>query len=109
MARLLDLRPLAGFRLAPADRPEGKMGSELLFALRAARPGRYTARGVELEYSVGDHRYTQLVPTAIAICVGPARGRLPRHCALPPFTTEGKVETPPAVTIDASHPKKIEP
>ena len=82
------------------------MGSELLFALRAARPGRYTARGVELEYTVGDHRYTQLVPTAMAVCVGPAE---PRHCALPPFTTEGKVETPPTVTIDASHPGKLDP
>jgi hypothetical protein len=109
MARLLDMRPLAGFRLAPKDRPEGRMGAALLFALRAARPGRYTARGVKLEYTVGDHRYTQLVPTALAVCVGPARGRLLRHCALPPFTQEGKVDTGPAVTVDASHSGKVEP
>ncbi len=107
--RRLDMRPLAGFRLAPQDRPEGKMGAELIFALHAARPGRYTARGVELEYTVGDDRYTQLVPTALAVCVGPARGRLPRNCALPPFTTEGKVLRPKPVTVDASHPEAVQP
>jgi hypothetical protein len=107
-ARRLDLHPLAGFRLAPQDRPEGKMGAELVFALRAGRPGRYAARGVELEYTVGDHRYTQLVPTAMAVCVGGATGPLSRHCALPPFTREGKVDTGPAVTVDGS-PGEVKP
>ena len=101
MARLLDMRPLAGFRLAPKDRPEGRMGAALLFALRAARPGRYTARGVKLEYTVGDHRYTQLVPSALAVCVVPAHGRLPSNCPLPPFTQEGEVVRPPRITVDA--------
>jgi hypothetical protein len=109
MARLLDLRTLAGFRLAPADRPEGKMGAALLFALRAARPGRYTSRGVKLEYTVGDHRYTQLVPTALAVCVGPARGRLSRRCALPPFTQDGKVVRPATVTVDDARPEGVQP
>jgi hypothetical protein len=105
----LDLRRLAGFRLAPVDRPDGKMGAALLFALRAARPGRYTMRGVKLEYSVGDHTYTQLVPTALAVCVAPARGRLPRGCPLPPITHDGKVVRPPTVTFDAAHPEGTQP
>lgn len=110
MARALDVRPLAGFRLAPHDQPAGEKGVALLFALRATRPGRYTARGVELEYTVGDHSYTQLVPTAMAVCAGPVHGSWrPRHCPLPPFTQEGKVYKAPPVTVDASHQGTVGP
>ncbi len=94
-----DLRPLEGFRLATADEPHTDPGAELLFALRVRRPGRYTTKGVQLEYTVGDRRYTQLVPTALAVCATARRPPPGPKCPLPAVPEDGPVLQPQTVTF----------
>jgi hypothetical protein len=72
--KLTDLRPLNGYQLAPASTTDGRRGVELVFALRAAEPGRYEFRGIQLEYEIDGKRYREVLPNALAACA--ARSRL---------------------------------
>jgi hypothetical protein len=84
-SRLRDTHPLSGYRLPPRTEPAGERGVELVFVLRAPRPGRYITRGVQLDYRVGDSEHRRVIPNAYAACAFP-RGQelLERDCALPP-------------------------
>jgi hypothetical protein len=66
--RLTDLRPLPGYRLAPASSPDGRRGVELVFALQAAQPGRYEFRGIRLDYEIDGKRFREVLPNALAAC-----------------------------------------
>ncbi len=72
--RLTDVRALHGYRLEPATTPDGRRGVELVFALRAAKPGRYEFRGIQLDYEIDGKRHRELLPNALAACA--VRGRL---------------------------------
>jgi hypothetical protein len=77
--RLTDLRALAGYRLAPAASPDGRRGVELVFALRAAQPGRYEFRGIRLDYEIDGKRYREVLPNALAACAARRLGAV-RDC-----------------------------
>jgi hypothetical protein len=82
---LRDVHPLRGCRVLPrSTSPDWESGAELVLVLRARRPGRYAARGVRLDYSVGGDQHRRLLPNAFAVCVVPPAAKLPRECALPP-------------------------
>ena len=72
--RLTDVRPLHGYRLEPASTPDGRRGVELVFALRAAEPGRYEFRGTQLDYEIDGKRYREVLPNALAACAARSLG-----------------------------------
>ena len=80
---LRDVHPLRGYRVPPQSEPAGERGAELVFVLRARRPGRYVTRGVRLDYSVGGDQHRRMLPNAFAACVA-SPGTKPGDCALPP-------------------------
>ena len=86
--RLTDLRPLHGYRLAPASTAAGRRGVELVFALRAAEPGRYEFRGIQLDYEIDGKRYREVLPNALAACAAQTRLGAVKDCrqaaAVPP-------------------------
>ena len=71
--KLTDLRALRGYRLAPTSAPDGRRGVELVFALRATKPGRFEFRGIELDYKIDGKRYHEILPNAFAACAARAR------------------------------------
>jgi hypothetical protein len=70
---ITDLHPVRGFEVAPRDQPDGRRGVELVFRLRVDRPGRYTARGVQIDYRVGDTSHRSRLTTAYRVCAVPER------------------------------------
>jgi len=78
--RLTDLRPLHGYRLTPASTADGRRGVELVFALRAAEPGRYEFRGIQLDYEIDGKRYREVLPNALAACAARARLGAVKDC-----------------------------
>lgn len=64
-----ELQPVAGAVLPPQDTAAGRMGTEVIVALRARKPGRYDITGVELEYRVGDTRHRRVLRAAMRACV----------------------------------------
>jgi hypothetical protein len=87
--RITDQHPVNGFEVAPQDTPEGRRGVELVFGLRADRPGRYRTRGVQIDYRVGDTRHRSTMLVALQLCIPPrgvaAEGR---RCPTPPVPRE---------------------
>lgn len=71
-----DQRPVAGFHVAPVDEYDGERGVELLFGLQADRVGRYDARAVAVEYTVGDTEHLAYIRQGIRVCVIPASERI---------------------------------
>jgi hypothetical protein len=82
--RITDQHPVNGFEVAPQDTPEGRRGVELVFGLRADRPGRYRTEGVQIDYRVGDTRHRSTMLIALRLCV-PPRGATAegRRCPAP--------------------------
>jgi hypothetical protein len=65
-----DLRPVAGFTLAPKSQPQGERGAELIFGLRAPqRPGRYEAKAIAVEYTVDGTEHVFYLRAGIRVCV----------------------------------------
>lgn len=59
-----DLHPVRGYRL----RPGAPGGAQLVFALRANRPGRYAFKAITLDYRIGDTRYRARISVGLAVC-----------------------------------------
>lgn len=83
-----DLKPLAGYEVAPRKHAGGRRGVELVLVMRVARPGRYITRGVELDYEVGGSRHRRAMPNSFAACAFREAGRklIERDCKLPPVS-----------------------
>jgi hypothetical protein len=78
-----DLHPTRGFRLAPAEEPDGRRGAAIVFALRATKLGRHVFKAVQVDYHVGRTRYRVILDSGMAVCIHP-RGKRPRaSCAAP--------------------------
>lgn len=72
------LRALRGFPVPPESKSQDDIpGVELVLGLRTAKPGNYVARGVRVDYHVGDESYSRLLPVAFAVCTSSKR-KLPR-------------------------------
>jgi hypothetical protein len=79
-----DLHPVAGFRVAPQSQPAGDRGVELVFKLRAGRPGRLVSRGVAVDYRYAGKDYRVVLRHQLAVCVAAPGERQARRCAPPP-------------------------
>ncbi len=78
-----DQHAVAGFVVAPSSLPDGERGVELLFGLRAARPGSYQARAIAVEYAVGEEEHVAYVRRGVNVCVSSEDSEPVSDCALP--------------------------
>jgi hypothetical protein len=79
-----DLHAVRGFVVPPASTRDGRRGTELVFGLRAAKPGRYGFGAVTVDYRVGSRRHRDRLATALHVCVGDFGPRwFERPCPLP--------------------------
>lgn len=77
-----DLRPVNGYRLAPAATQAGRYGVALVFVMNIKTPGRHAVPAVDVTYRIGDTRYRSRIRNAFAVCsyTGPKRVV---HCRAP--------------------------
>jgi hypothetical protein len=80
---LTDLHPVEGFQVAPRSQPDGDRGVEFVFALRADRPGRFTARAVGIDYTVDGDEHRLYLSYGLGVCVTAASQPLDRNCRAP--------------------------
>jgi hypothetical protein len=66
--RATDVHPLAGFRLPPRTKRDGKRGAQIILQLRASEAGIFRFQGVRLNYRVGDTQYSAVIPHAFRAC-----------------------------------------
>jgi hypothetical protein len=78
-----DVHRVAGFQVAPRDRPSGDRGVELLFVLRSDQPGRYSAPGVVVDYTVDGKAHRRYLNFAIGVCVHAPSKPKDRNCPTP--------------------------
>ena len=75
-----DLHPVAGARVAPAARPAGKRGVELVFKLQADKPGRYSSKGVAVDYRVDGAKHHAVLRAGLLVCVHAPGKPKDRNC-----------------------------
>jgi hypothetical protein len=80
---ITDLRPVDGFQVAPRSTPDGDRGVELVFAVRADKPGRFVARAVGVDYTVDGDQHRLYLSYGLGVCVTPASQPKPRGCPPP--------------------------
>jgi hypothetical protein len=78
-----DQRPVRGYQLAPATRPDGQRGVELLFGLRAPKLGTYQARAIAVDYTIDGNQHTAVIHRGVKICVVPDREHVNHECGQP--------------------------
>jgi hypothetical protein len=78
-----DLHPVAGMSVAPQDQPAGERGAELVFELRADRPGRYTATRIAVDYHVGGTHHRTIIRSGLSVCPNRPPAPIRRDCPLP--------------------------
>jgi hypothetical protein len=79
-----DLHAVRGFVVAPQSTRDGERGAELVFGLRATKPGRYGFGAVTVDYRVGGRRHRDRIGHALHVCVGDFGPRwFERPCPLP--------------------------
>jgi hypothetical protein len=81
--QISDLHPVRGFRVPPADTPEGEWGAELVFTLKADQPGRYAFTRIAVQYRVGDSEHRAVLRNGLAVCVTPRTEPRNRDCKAP--------------------------
>lgn len=79
-----DLHPVSGAQVAPLTTSRGRRGIELVFRLRADRPGRYRSRGVQLDYHVGRRPHRTVLTTTFVVCVYKPGQKHPFFCPRAP-------------------------
>jgi hypothetical protein len=86
LGRFSDLHRVAGFEIQPENVAGWNRGAELIFAVRAEKPGRYVFRAVAVEYRVGGSEHRVILDNGLAVCVtraGPGKPHK-RGCDDPP-------------------------
>ena len=81
-----DLHPVKGMTVAPAKTKQGERGVELVFALRADRPGQYRASRIAVDYHVGDTKHRAIIRSGLTVCVTPPGKPRDRNCPAIPAT-----------------------
>jgi hypothetical protein len=64
-----DVHPVSGFVVQPETDEGWERGAELLFIMRADRPGRYEFDSVAVEYRVGGNEHRAELEIGLAVCV----------------------------------------
>ena len=64
---------------------------------------------MKLDYTVGDHRYSQFLPTALAVCAIARRAPLKPNCRLPAVPEDGGVIKSRTVTVEPDGTKRVIP
>jgi hypothetical protein len=82
--RFTDLHPVAGFVVHPEDVKGWDRGAELIFVLRADRPGRYKFKAVAVEYRVGGREHRAVLDIGLGVCVTKGRKLPNERCNRPP-------------------------
>jgi hypothetical protein len=82
-----DLHPVRGFAVAPETEPAGERGAELVFVLRADKPGRLISRGIGVDYTVDGKAHRQFLTSGFAICPRAKGEKVAMECAAPPLAT----------------------
>ena len=83
-SRFTDLHPVPGFVVHPENVSGWDRGAELIFVLRADRPGRYKFRAVAVDYRVGGNEHRAVLDIGLGVCVTKGRKMPYRHCNRPP-------------------------
>ena len=89
--QLTDLHPVRGYQLLPRSQPSGARGAELVFVLRADRPGRLGFWQVAVDYHAGDRRHHAVLNSGLQVCSRPKGAPYLKSCPIvgePPATTE---------------------
>jgi hypothetical protein len=82
--RYTDLHPVPGFVVHPETAKGWERGAELIFALRADKPGRYVFRAVAVEYRVGGDEHRAVLDIGLGVCVTKGRRMPSQRCNNPP-------------------------
>ena len=64
-----DIHAVAGFEVTPVDQPGGERGVELIFQLRADRPGDYTSSGITIDYTVDGDDRRSVIRSGLGACI----------------------------------------
>jgi hypothetical protein len=83
-SRFTDLHPVAGFVVQPKDVRGWERGAELIFVMRADKPGRYAFNAVAVEYRVGSREHRAVLEIGLGVCVTNGRKVPNRRCKRPP-------------------------
>jgi hypothetical protein len=83
-SRFTDLHPVPGFVVHPANVSGWDRGAELIFVLRADRPGRYKFGAVAVDYRVGGNEHRAVLDIGLGVCVTKGRKMPYRQCNRPP-------------------------
>jgi hypothetical protein len=83
-SRFTDLHPVRGFVVHPRDVKGWDRGAELIFVMRADRPGRYKFKAVAVEYRVGSSEHRAVLDIGLGVCVTKGRKMPNRRCDNPP-------------------------
>jgi hypothetical protein len=95
-SRFTDLHPVAGFVVHPKDARGWGRGAELIFVMRADKPGRYAFKEVAVEYRVGGREHRAVLEIGLGVCVTKGRKLPNRRCKRPPSMDFDAALTPPA-------------
>ena len=63
--------PVRGYRLPPQGKGRNKLSAQLVFVMRARKPGRYRFKAVTVDYAVGGTEYRAVVPNGLDACILP--------------------------------------
>jgi hypothetical protein len=77
-----DLHPVRGMAVPPQATQAGERGVELVFVLRADRPGRYTASRIAIDYHVGATKQRAVVESGLTVCPTTPPAPLNQHCRI---------------------------
>jgi len=90
--QLTDLHPVRGYKLPPLSAPGGERGAELVFVLRAERPGHLGFWQVAVDYRVRDRRHHAVLNSGLQVCSRPKGQPYLKACPIvghPPATPAG--------------------
>lgn len=83
-SRFTDLHPVRGFVVHPRDVRGWERGAELIFVMRADKPGRYKFKAVAVEYRVGSREHRAILDIGLGVCVTKGRKMPNKRCNNPP-------------------------
>jgi hypothetical protein len=66
-----DREPVRGYRLPPEGDGKNKVSAQLVYVMRAQKPGNYRFDAVTIDYTVGDAEYRAVVPNGLFACILP--------------------------------------
>jgi hypothetical protein len=66
-----DREPVRGYRLPPQGDGKNKLSAQLVYVMRAPKPGNYRFKSVTVDYKVGDEEYRAVVPNGLFACILP--------------------------------------